>query len=271
MSNRDIPVVILCGGKGTRFREQTELRPKPMIEVGPKPILLHIMSWYAAHGFKRFVLCLGYKADFIKRYFLDYAALQSDFTADLGTPGKIEYHDGAYTDWSVTCVETGLDAMTGARLKRVSRYLGSSEFMLTYGDGLADVDLSAALDFHRKHGKLATVTGVRPQSRFGELVVAGQTVERFSEKPTVNQGFINGGFFVLSRGVLDYVVDDDRCIFEREPLERLAGDGQLMMFPHHGFWQCMDTRRDLEQLESILHSGNAPWIAKGNSAKGDDA
>lgn len=258
-SNDRIPVVILCGGQGTRFREQTEFRPKPMIEIAGRPILWHIMNWYASHGFSRFVLCLGYKADFIKRYFLDYAALQSDFTVQLTTPTQIEYHGGNPCDWSVTCVETGLDAMTGARLKRVGKYLANSEFLLTYGDGLADIDVRASLEFHRSHGKLATVTGVRPQSRFGELVVEGENVRRFSEKPNVASGYINGGFFVFSPGALDYVSDEDDCILERDPLERLARDNQLMVFPHHGFWQCMDTRRDLEQLEQIWSGGNAPW------------
>ncbi len=268
MSNPDTsdsmpPVVILCGGMGTRFREQTEFRPKPMIEIAGKPILWHIMSWYAGQGFKRFVLCLGYKAEFIKRYFLDYAALQSDFTVHLQTPNEIDYHGGVLCDWSVTCVETGLNAMTGARLKRVAKHLGTGEFLLTYGDGLADVDIRASLEFHRSHGKLATVTGVSPLSRFGELVVSGSQVKKFSEKPSIDHGFINGGFFVFSQGALDYVSNDESCILEREPLEQLARDEQLMVFPHRGFWQCMDTRRDLEQLEAVWNSGHAPWAPRG--------
>jgi len=260
--SHDTPVVILCGGKGTRFREQTEYRPKPMIEVAGRPILWHIMSFYAGHGFKRFVLCLGYKADVIKRYFLDYAALEADFTVDLTKPGKIDYHGGHKADWQVTCVDTGLEAMTGARLKRVAPFLGKGDFLLTYGDGLSDVDVPASVAFHRSHGKIATVTGVRPQSRFGELITDGQKVQRFSEKPNVEQGYINGGFFVFNTKMLDYVEDDDSCILERAPLERVASDGQLMIYPHHGFWQCMDTLRDLQRLEEEWNGGDAPWVVK---------
>jgi glucose-1-phosphate cytidylyltransferase len=258
----DVPVVILCGGKGTRFREQTEYRPKPMIEVAGRPLLWHIMRFYAGHGFTRFVLCLGYKGDSIKRYFLDYAALESDFTVDLSRPGQIDYHRGHHADWRVTCVDTGLEAMTGARLKRVARFLGGGDFLLTYGDGLADVDVPATLAFHRAHGKVATVTGVRPQSRFGELIVDGPRVSRFSEKPNVEQGYVNGGYFVFSSRMLDYVDDDDACVLERTPLERCAADGQLMIYPHHGFWQCMDTLRDLERLEEAWHGGDAPWVVR---------
>ena len=254
------PVVILCGGRGTRFREQTETKPKPMIEVVEHPILWHIMSFYAGHGFKDFILCLGYKADVIKRYFVDFAAMESDFTVDLSAPGRIHYHGASTRDWRVTCVDTGLDAMTGARLKRVERYLGdATQFLLTYGDGLSDVDVPASVAFHQAHGKLATVTGVRPPSRFGELVVDGSRVDKFSEKPNVAEGYINGGFFVFSREFLKYVDDDDSCILERGPLERAAADGELMIHPHHGFWQCMDTYRDLVRLEDAWNNGNPPW------------
>jgi len=255
-------VVILCGGKGTRFREQTELRPKPMIEVAGKPILWHIMSYYASHGFCDFVLCLGYKGDVIKRYFLDFAALQSDFTVDLRAGGKLTLHNPQPTPWCVTCVDTGEEAMTGARLRRVAPYLTDDEFMLTYGDGLCDVDLRALLEFHRRSGTIGTVTGVRPQSRFGELAVDGAHVRAFSEKPSVTEGWINGGFFVFRRAMLEYVRDDDACTLEREPLERLAGDGQLSVFRHEGFWQCMDTYRDLMRLEEAWDGGNAPWRAR---------
>jgi len=255
-----IPVVILCGGRGTRFREQTETKPKPMIEVVEHPILWHIMSFYAGHGFKDFILCLGYKADVIKRYFVDFAAMESDFTVDLSAPGRIHYHGASTRDWKVTCVDTGLDAMTGARLKRVERYLGDAkQFLLTYGDGLSDVDVPASVAFHQAHGKLATVTGVRPPSRFGELVVEGSRVDKFSEKPNVAEGYINGGFFVFNREFLKYVEDDDSCILERVPLERAAADGELMIHPHHGFWQCMDTYRDLVRLEDAWNNGNPPW------------
>jgi glucose-1-phosphate cytidylyltransferase len=258
-TTNDCPVVILCGGHGTRFREQTETRPKPMIEVCGRPILWHIMSFYAGHGFRDFILCLGYKAEVIKRYFLDYAALTSDFTVDLSQRNQIRYHDEPVTDWRVTCVDTGLEAMTGARLKRIERYVRGDEFLLTYGDGLSDVDVPATLRFHRSHGKIATVTGVRPQSRFGELVLDGDTVTQFSEKPDVAHGYINGGFFVLNRRVFDYVVADNACTFEREPLERLAQDGQLQIYRHHGYWQCMDTYRDLVRIESEWSGGQPPW------------
>jgi glucose-1-phosphate cytidylyltransferase len=218
------------------------------------------MSFYAGHGFRKFVLCLGYKADVIKRFFLDYAALESDFTVQLDRPGKIDYHGGKTSNWQVTCVDTGLEAMTGARLHRVAPYLGTGDFLLTYGDGLADVDVPASLAFHRQHGRIATVTGVRPQSRFGELIVNGQQVERFSEKPNVEQGYINGGFFVFKHEMLRYVSDDDSCILERAPLEKAADDGQLMVYPHHGFWQCMDTLRDLQRLEEAWSDGKGPWV-----------
>ncbi len=255
-----MPVVILCGGQGTRFREQTERKPKPMIEIGGKPILWHIMSFYAGHGHKDFVLCLGYLGDVIRRYFLDFAALSSDFTIDLSEPGaKITYHQGGVRDWRVTCVETGAEAMTGARMARVARYIHADDFMLTYGDGLSDVDLPALLDFHRAHGKVATVTGVRPQSRFGELSVDGDRVTAFSEKPHVATGFINGGFFVFKRKMLDYVEDRDACTLEREPLEKVAQDDQLMIYKHDGYWQCMDTYRDLVRLEADWSHGRAPW------------
>jgi glucose-1-phosphate cytidylyltransferase len=263
------PVVILCGGRGTRFKEQTELRPKPMIEIGGKPILWHLMSCYASQGFSEFVLCLGYKAEVIKRYFLDFAALQTSFTVDLAQPGAVAYHGAIGPSWKVTCVDTGLDAMTGARLKRVERFLSGPELLLTYGDGLCDVDVARSLAFHRERGGLCTVTGVRPPSRFGELEVRGDRVARFSEKPTPGEagtdgqamphGWINGGFFVMSRQFLRYVSDDDACVLEGEPLRRCAADGQMAMFAHDGYWQCMDTARDLEQLEAQWASGHAPW------------
>jgi glucose-1-phosphate cytidylyltransferase len=255
-----MPVVILCGGQGTRFREQTERKPKPMIEVAGRPILWHIMSFYAGHGYKDFVLCLGYMGDVIKRYFLDFAALSSDFTVDLSAPGKIEFHQGGFRDWRVTCVDTGEAAMTGARLARVARYLRGDDFMLTYGDGLSDVDVPALVKFHQAHGKVATITGVRPPGRFGELVVDGDRVRTFAEKPTEGEhGVINGGFFVFKKRMLDYVSNDDTCTLEREPLEHVARDGQLMVHQHRGFWQCMDTYRDLVKLEEAWHSGHAPW------------
>lgn len=259
------PVVILCGGRGTRFKEQTELRPKPMIELGGRPILWHIMASYASQGFREFVLCLGYKAEVIKRYFLDFAALQHDFTVELARPSQVTYHGARSPDWKVTCVDTGESAMTGARLKRVERYLSGPELLLTYGDGLCDVDIAKSLAFHRAQRALCTVTGVRPPARFGELELApgGERVAHFREKPVAQDGAptarINGGFFVLSRAFLRYVSDDDDCVLEGEPLRRCAADGHLSMYAHDGYWQCMDTARDLEKLEAEWASGRAPW------------
>lgn len=258
-----IPVVILCGGQGTRLRESTETRPKPMVEIGGKPLLWHLMSFYASHGQDQFVLCLGYLGDVIKRYFLDFAAMSSDFTVDLSAPNAIAFHQAtAAPSWRVTCVDTGLETMTGARLARVARFLESDTFMLTYGDGLADVDIRRLLEFHRAHGKLATVTGVRPPGRFGQLVHQGAQVTAFAEKPAqpgAEHDLINGGFFVFDRKALAYVSDDPACMLEREPLEQLARDGQLMVHEHHGYWQCMDTYRDLMTLEQAWRSGAAPW------------
>jgi glucose-1-phosphate cytidylyltransferase len=255
-----MPVVILCGGQGTRFREQTERKPKPMIEVAGRPILWHIMSFYAGHGYKDFVLCLGYMGDVIKRYFLDFAAMQSDFTVDLSAPNRIEFHQSAARDWRVTCVDTGEATMTGGRLARVAPYLKADDFMLTYGDGLSDVDVPALVKFHAAHGKIATVTGVRPPGRFGELVIDGARVRTFAEKPEEGEhGVINGGFFVFKKKMLDYVSSSESCTLEREPLENVARDGELMVHQHRGFWQCMDTYRDLVKLEESWNGGRAPW------------
>jgi glucose-1-phosphate cytidylyltransferase len=253
-----MPVVILCGGQGMRIREAAERKPKPMIEIGGKPILWHLMSFYAGYGYKDFVLCLGYLGDVIKRYFLDFAAMSSAFTVDLSTPGKIQFHEGGTRDWRVTCVDTGERAMTGARIARIARYV-HGDFMLTYGDGLADVDLGKLVAFHRSHGKTATVTGVRPPGRFGELAIEGASVRAFAEKPVDAGGLINGGFFVFSQRIFDYVRDDDTCTLEREPLDTCARDGELMVHHHRGYWQCMDTYRDLVKLEDEWSSGRAPW------------
>ncbi len=262
MAEKTPKVVILCGGRGTRFREETEARPKPMIEIGGRPILWHIMKGYAAHGFTDFVLCLGYRGDMIKRYFLDYEAMASDVTVDLGrgvAEGVTIHRRSDPEPWRVTLVDTGAEAMTGARLLRARRYIDTPAWMMTYGDGLADVDLARLLAFHRRHGRAATVTGVRPASRFGELILRGDAVTRFSEKPQVHEGQVNGGFFVLTQKAFDYLSEDDACSFEREPLERLAADGQLRVFRHEGFWQCMDTYRDWSVLAEIWRKGNAPW------------
>lgn len=253
-------VVILCGGMGTRIREETEFRPKPMVEIGGRPILWHIMKLYAAHGFKEFVLCLGYKGDYIKDYFLNYPLMACDFTVHLGREGRVEAHAFPEEEgWQVTLADTGLTTMTGARVKKIERYITGDTFMLTYGDGVSNVPIDRLVEFHRSHGKLATVTGVRPPARWGELVVNGDTVEEFREKPQIQEGYINGGFFVLNRGVFDYLSDDPDCNFERGPLDSLASDRQLQLFPHHGFWQAMDTYRDNRMLNDMWDSGQAEW------------
>jgi glucose-1-phosphate cytidylyltransferase len=258
--NKGIQTVILCGGMGTRMREETEYRPKPMVEIGGRPILWHIMKSYAAHGFTDFVVCLGYKGEIIKDYFLNYEAMNNDVTVELGRRESITVHGGHQENgWRVTLVDTGLQTMTGARVKRAGRYITSDRFMLTYGDGVSDVDLEGLLEFHEKSGTLATVTGVHPSSRFGELLVAGDRVAQFSEKPQTHDGLINGGFFVCERGVLDYLADDPACVLEREPLEKLAAEGQLSVYKHRGFWQCMDTYRDYQQLNHLWDSGGAEW------------
>lgn len=260
MSASQPKVVILCGGQGTRMREETEFRPKPMVEVGGRPLLWHIMKGYAAHGFSDFVLCLGYRGDMIKEYFLNYRAHNADLTIDLGA-GGVTYETDRPEDWRVTLADTGADAMTGARVKRVERYLGDADlFLCTYGDGLSDVDVSALIDFHRAHGKLATVTGVLPPGRFGRLAIDGQdAVHDFHEKPLEGEGRINGGFFVFSRAFLDRLSDDASCVLEREPLESAARDGELKMYRHDRFWQCADTLRDVELLRGLWGDGDAPW------------
>jgi glucose-1-phosphate cytidylyltransferase len=252
-----VKVIILAGGMGTRFSEETELRPKPMIEIGGRPILWHIMKHYSFHGFEEFVLALGYKADMIKRYFLDYARINSSFTVQLGS-GDILRHCACRDEWTVHLVDTGLQTMTGGRLKRLTRHIGPSTFMMTYGDGVSNVDVKKVLDFHRAHGKLATVTAVRPPARYGSLMFEGDKVVEFAEKPITGDGWINGGFFVLEPAVLDYI-DGDDTHWEGEPLERLARDRELVAYRHADFWQSMDTLRDHRLLESLWASGKAPW------------
>jgi glucose-1-phosphate cytidylyltransferase len=250
-------VVILAGGFGTRLTEETEAKPKPMVEIGGKPILWHIMKGYAHYGFKEFAIALGYKGEIIKRYFLDYARLQSSFSVNLAS-GDMMRREGLSDDWTVHLMDTGLSTMTGGRIKRLASLLGRESFMATYGDGVCNVDLNALLAFHRRHGKLATITAVRPPARFGGIMFDGDRVAEFTEKPQAGEGWINGGFFVLEPEVLEYIAADETH-FEREPLERLATDGQLMAYKHSEFWQCMDTLRDLRLLESLWSSGNAPW------------
>jgi len=254
-------VVILCGGKGTRMREETEFRPKPMVEIGGRPLLWHIMHIYSHFGFKDFIVCLGYKGNMIKQYFLNYEAMNNDFTIQLGNRTSVEYHNNCNeADWRVTLVDTGDDAQTGARIKKIESYVDSNMFMLTYGDGLSNINIQSLLEFHKSHGKIGTVTGVHPSSRFGELVLNENKVESFSEKPQTKKGLINGGFFVFNRPFFDYLDDDDNCILEKGPLENLSADGELMVYSHNDFWQCIDTYRELEALNNIWKSSNAPWF-----------
>jgi len=261
MANRNIKVVILCGGRGVRFREETEHRPKPLIEVGNKPILWHIMKIYAFYGYHDFVLCLGYKGEMIKKYFLDYELMNTDFTIQLGNRSRAHFHSvPEEKEWKVTLAETGLNAMTGARIKRIEKYIDSDLFMLTYGDAVANLNINQLVDFHRRHNRIGTITAVRPLSRFGELQVGTDSVvKEFREKAVIQGDYINGGFFVFDRRIFNYVNDDDNCTFEREPLERLARDGQLAAYIHNGYWQCMDTYRDWEVLSNDWESGHPPW------------
>jgi glucose-1-phosphate cytidylyltransferase len=250
-------VVILAGGIGTRLAEETETRPKPMVEIGGQPILWHIMMHYAYHGLDEFVIALGYKGEYIKRYFVEYFNLSNNLTVKFAN-GHVKVHEGTRQDWTVDLVDTGQAAMTGGRIKRLAPYLGEGAFMATYGDGVSDVDLHDLLRFHRSHGRLATLTAVRPPARFGKIQLDGDSVIEFSEKPQIGEGWINGGFFVFERAVLDYI-DGDQVDLAREPLERLARDGQLMAYRHQSFWQCMDTIRDKELLNKLCQQGDAPW------------
>jgi glucose-1-phosphate cytidylyltransferase len=249
-------VVLLAGGFGTRLSEYTDVIPKPMVAVGGKPILWHIMKTYAHYGHKDFYIALGYKAAVIKEYFLNYRALNSDFTVDLAT-GTVAPHQIDPVDWRVTLVHTGDASMTGGRVKRMREYVGDDTFMLTSGDGVADVDIEALLRFHKQHGKMVTVTAVRPAARFGELEIADSRVESFKEKPQMHEGWINGGFFVIEPRFLDLIAGD-ATLLEREPLEAAARMGELMAYKHDGFWHCMDTKRDHDLLETLWREG-APW------------
>ena len=250
-------VAILAGGVGTRLAEETEIKPKPMVEIGGRPILWHIMRHYAHYGYKEFVIALGYKGEVIKKYMVDYCHLNSNLTVNLKN-GAVTVHDGYKADWIVELIDTGIETLTGGRIKRLAPYLGNERFMLTWGDGVSDVNLHDLVEFHKSHGKLATLTAVRPPARFGHLQLEGERVVEFSEKPQTQEGWINGAFFVLEPGVFDYI-DGDQTQWEREPLERLARDGQLMAYRHTSFWQCMDTLRDKRLLESLWQQGNPPW------------
>jgi glucose-1-phosphate cytidylyltransferase len=251
-------VAILAGGLGSRIQEETEVKPKPMVEIGGRPMLWHIMKIYAHQGFRDFVIALGYKGDYVKRYMVDYASLEGDLTVGM-RDGRVEAHgNGDRDDWQVALVDTGQTTNKGGRIKRLAPYLGGETFMMTWGDGVSDIDLNRLLAFHRAHGKLATLTAVRPPARFGHIELDGELVTEFSEKPQAHEGWINGAFFVLEPQVLDYIEGDD-TEWEREPLERLAADGELMAYRHEGFWQCMDTLRERKLLEQLWDSGHAPW------------
>ena len=249
-------VILLAGGFGTRLSEYTESIPKPMVTVGGRPILWHIMRIYAHFGHKDFYLALGYKAEVIKEYFLHYRTMNANFTVDLGT-GVVHPHQTEKIDWSVTLVDTGLDTMTGGRVKRLQSFIGNETFMLTYGDGVADINLDEVLKFHKSHGKMVTLSAVRPAARFGDLEFDGDRVSSFQEKSQLHEGWINGGFFIIEPEFFD-LIDDDSQMFEREPLERAVVAGELMAFKHQGFWHCMDTKRDRDLLESMWEK-DAPW------------
>jgi len=250
-------VVILAGGFGTRLSEYTESIPKPMVSIGGKPILWHIMNTYARSGHKDFYIALGYKSEVIKEYFLNYRTLNSDFTVDL-SDGSLVAHQQDTVDWKVTLVDTGLNSMTGGRVKRMKDFIGNEPFLLTYGDGVADIDVDALLRFHQSHGKMVTVSAVHPGARFGELDIQNHVVTSFKEKPQTTQGWINGGYFVIEPSFFD-LIEGDETILEKEPLERVAQMGELMSYQHDGFWQCMDTKRDRDALEELWQSDCAPW------------
>lgn len=257
----EIPVVILCGGMGTRLREASEKLPKPLVDVGGKPILWHIMKTYGHFGFRRFVLCLGYKGDQIRRYFLDYREHTNDFTLSLGA-GTPRFHQqrGRVEDWEITFVETGLLTGTGGRIRRVADHIDTDHFLLTYGDGIGAVDIPAVLEQHLAAGKIGTVTGVHPASRYGEMHIDGDRVREFNEKPTLAEGWVSGGFFAFNRLMIDKYLDDDpELLLEKRPLQTMATDGELGIYRHSGFWMGMDTYRDWTELNGLWDSGNPPW------------
>lgn len=259
--NENIPVVILCGGLGTRLREETEFKPKPLVKVGGRPILWHIMKIYSHYGFKRFILCLGYKGELIKEYFYHYEIMNSDVTITLGANGAYKVHNSYdECDWKITLCNTGDNAQKGARLKKIEKYIDADQFMVTYGDGVADIDIANLLDFHRRHGKIATVTGVRPKFlRFGELSIEEDQVTRFAEKPKYAGNYMNGGFFVFSRSLLAHLQARDDCDLETQALEEISRRGELMVYKHDKFWACMDTIRDAEYLNDLWSRNKAEW------------
>ena len=250
-------VAILAGGFGTRLAEETEIKPKPMVEIGGKPILWHIMNIYSHFGFNDFIIALGYKGEFIKKYMVDYCSLSSDLTVDMKN-GEVKQNQRKKTDWTVRLIDTGLKTQTGGRIKRLAPYIGDETFMLTWGDGVCNIDLFELIDFHKSHGKLATMTAVRPPARYGHIDIENKVVKEFSEKPQTGEGWINGAFFVLEPEIFNYI-NGDETVWEKEPLEKLSRDGQLMAYQHQSFWQCMDTLREKYILEDLWQTGNAPW------------
>jgi len=250
-------VAILAGGFGSRLAEETEIKPKPMVEIGGRPILWHIMMHYSFYGYKNFIIALGYKGEIIKKYMVDYCRINSNLTVNLQN-GEVNIHDGYKTDWEVELIDTGMGTLTGGRIKRLAPYIENKTFMLTWGDGVSDVNLNDLLAFHQSHGKQATLTAVRPPARYGHLDLEGDKVVEFSEKSQTREGWINGAFFVLEPGIFDYI-KGDQTQWEKEPLEKLARDGQLMAYRHNTFWQCMDTLREKHILEELWQSGQAPW------------
>ena len=253
-------VLILCGGRGTRFEEETEFKPKPMVAIGNRPILWHIMKIYSHYGYKEFVLCLGYKGEIIKDYIYHYEVMSNDFQLELGKKGRIKiFNNNREQNWKILLSDTGKKSLKGARLKKVEKYIDTENFMVTYGDGVSDVDIGALVKFHNSHGKVATLTGIKPSSRFGEIKVEGEQVKEFSEKPQSAEGIINGGFFVFNRKIFDYLNESDECDLEIGALETLAKEGQLMVYRHQGFWACMDTYRDMAYLNQLWEQNKAVW------------
>jgi glucose-1-phosphate cytidylyltransferase len=259
-------VVILAGGMGTRLAEETDVKPKPMVEVGGRPILWHIMQHYSSYGFNEFVICLGYKGEYIKRYMMDYAKLTSDLTVKLRSGDVMRHGNGVKCDWTVDLVDTGLTTATAGRLKRVRDFIGNNTFMLTYGDGVSDVNITKLVDFHKHHGKWGTLTAVRPPARFGNFHFEGDMITKFIEKPQSESGWINGGFFVLEPKIFDFIEGDESWL-EHKPLETFAENRQLVAYKHEGFWQCMDTLRDKRLLEDLWNKGQAPWRTTEDSAR----
>ncbi len=258
--------VILCGGLGTRLREETEFRPKPMVNIGTRPILWHIMKTYASYGHSEFVLALGYKGDMVKEYFWNYEVMNNDVTLELGNPEKLKIHAcHGENGWKVTLSDTGAKTLKGGRIKRIEKYITDDVFMLTYGDGVGDVDIDALVKFHKSHGKIVTLTGINPAARFGEMMIDGDQVTSFREKPEATDGLVNGGYLVCNRKIFDYLRPDEDCDFEYGPLEKLAKEGQLMVYKHTGFWACMDTLRDMDYLNGLWDRDEAPWKIWGGS------